>query len=111
VKTVSIDEYINGMFTVDFIKMDIQGSELPALKGMKETVRNNPGMKILTEFWPYGFSQSGTSAGEAFRFIQSLGLKIFLFKDKNLEEISIQDIEIMGTGYFDYYNVLLAAEK
>jgi FkbM family methyltransferase len=41
VQTLSIDDLVReqGLSNVDFIKMDIEGAELPALKGAAETIR------------------------------------------------------------------------
>lgn len=43
IKTTSIDSFKkkNNIKKVDFIKMDIEGSELPALRGAKETIKND----------------------------------------------------------------------
>ena len=46
IDAVSIDDYLKWA-KVDFIKMDIQGFEIEAVKGMKETLKNNPKVKIL----------------------------------------------------------------
>jgi len=35
---------------IDVCKMDIEGSELPALKGMEATIRRSPRMKLLIEY-------------------------------------------------------------
>jgi hypothetical protein len=39
--TISIDDFVsaNGITKVDFIKMDIEGAELKALKGAKQTIK------------------------------------------------------------------------
>ncbi len=37
---------------VDFVKMDIDGSEPEALKGMEETIKRSPNMKMVIEYYP-----------------------------------------------------------
>jgi FkbM family methyltransferase len=39
-----------GLPPIDVCKMDIEGSELPALKGMEATIRRSPRMKLLIEY-------------------------------------------------------------
>jgi trehalose-6-phosphate synthase len=58
VKTVSIDDFVKkNNIAVDFIKMDIEGSEIAALKGAKETIKKyKPKLAIciyhkLTDFY------------------------------------------------------------
>jgi FkbM family methyltransferase len=43
VKTIAIDDYASsiGLPHVDFIKMDIEGAELPALKGAIKTIHSH----------------------------------------------------------------------
>lgn len=40
VETISIDEFINGGGICNFIKMDIEGAELPALKGAMDVIKH-----------------------------------------------------------------------
>jgi len=43
IKTVSIDDFVkeNNIKKIDFIKMDVEGCELPALKGAQNTITNH----------------------------------------------------------------------
>ena len=48
----SLDEYFNDSPVADIIKMDIQGFEPYALKGMKEIIRANKQLSLFTEYDP-----------------------------------------------------------
>jgi len=54
VKAVSLDDYCkkSGIKTVELIKMDIEGYEDMAYKGMKSIVKNSPNMTFFIEFTP-----------------------------------------------------------
>lgn len=66
VQTTTLDEYCKNISApINFIKMDIQGAESLAFSGMTKVLRDNPSLKLLTEFWPYGLNASGSS-GEAY---------------------------------------------
>ena len=51
-KLISIDEFIveNNVQKIDFIKMDIEGAELNALKGAKQTIINNKPKMALSVY-------------------------------------------------------------
>jgi FkbM family methyltransferase len=51
VPVLSIDEYVreNGIERIDVVKIDIEGAELDALEGMKETLRVRPPRLIVCE--------------------------------------------------------------
>jgi FkbM family methyltransferase len=68
VDTVSLDEVV-GNGRVDFIKMDIEGGETKALKGMTNIIRNSPNLKMIVEVFPIGLKNVGSSLEE---FVESL---------------------------------------
>lgn len=76
VRTITIDGYLKGR-PVDFIKMDVQGSEYVALLGMQETVRASPGVQIVMEYGPGWLESAGVAFGDFFDLIDRLGLKTF----------------------------------
>lgn len=69
VETTTLDSEIPLNEKIDLIKMDIQGAEMLALKGMKELIKKNLKITLLTEFWPFGIKKSGNSPKE---FIDTL---------------------------------------
>ena len=61
IEMVALDDYFKPDQRVDFIKMDIQGYELHALRGAGRVLADNPAAKLLLELWPYGLKQAGTN--------------------------------------------------
>src|SRR5579863_1663592 len=56
---------------VNFIKMDIQGAEAGALRGMQRLIeRGAADLRIVTEFWPRGLTLCGDNPR---RFLDALG--------------------------------------
>jgi FkbM family methyltransferase len=63
VDTVALDDYFaDYQGAIDFIKVDIQGSEAAALRGMRGLLDRNQDVKLVTEFWPFGLIRGGAEA-------------------------------------------------
>lgn len=105
---VTIDDYVGGRFRVDFIKMDIQGYELSALRGMEKTIKANPTLVIFSEFWPYGLRQAGASARLVYDYIRSLDLNMWLPEKVGLRPVSRTAVEQFREIEAAYYNVILS---
>ena len=73
---VALDDYFKPGDRVDLIKMDIQGYELHALRGASRVVADNPGIKLLLEFWPYGLRQAGVRWTDLIASLKTKGLAI-----------------------------------
>ena len=102
VKSVNLDNYFEVHQRIDFIKMDIQGAEGLALKGMKNILSKNDDIKLVTEFWPIGFKRSGTSSAVVLQELLDHKFSLYSFdedkkqllkvdKDALLREYSAQD--------------------
>ena len=62
VQCITLDDYAENNNIIDkinFIKMDIQGNEYSAIKGMKKIIEKNKKLSIITEFCPYFLAQVG----------------------------------------------------
>jgi FkbM family methyltransferase len=61
VRTVRIDDYLAELNIprVDVIKMDIEGAEMSALRGMANTIQNSPKLRLIMEYNPQALSASG----------------------------------------------------
>jgi len=85
---VTLDTYFDAKNKIDLIKMDIEGAEMMALKGMKETIENNKKMMIFTEFWPYGIEKSGHSPKDFIEQLNQFEFQIFTLKEGKKEKIT-----------------------
>jgi FkbM family methyltransferase len=78
---VTLDSY---NLDVDFIKLDIEGGEYPALKGMENTIKNN-NVTLMVEFCPDRLKSAGTPPMEILNFLLSY-FDISLITRKGLAE-------------------------
>jgi len=106
IEKMAIDDYINNQFKVDLIKMDIQGFEMEALKGMKKTLEANPNLILFTEFWAYGLQQAGSSAMEVFDFLTQLNFNVYRIDNAKLSVLTIENIKQLKVDLFSDINVL-----
>lgn len=60
VEAITLDSVL-GDNKVDLIKMDVEGAEVHALRGMRKIIRNNPQLQIIAEVCPGLLRKQGTS--------------------------------------------------
>ena len=73
---IALDDYFSPSQRVDLIKMDIQGYELHALRGANRVLADNPDLKLLVEFWPYGLKHAGSKWVELLNTLQSKNMQV-----------------------------------
>jgi FkbM family methyltransferase len=108
IEAMSLDEYFAalGQTKVDFIKMDIQGFEMQAVKGMEQTLARNSKVKIISEFWPYGLRKAGSSVVEYFEFLRERGFDCFLLEGNALRLLDSEKVKsISSLGEEHYFNI------
>jgi FkbM family methyltransferase len=79
VQLETFDEVFGGIEDIDFIKMDIEGSELSVLEGGRRTLeRQKPPMLIEAEKY------CGENGGRIFDFMESMGYAAYYFRKGKL---------------------------
>ncbi len=76
VSCVALDDYFPDGKVVDFIKADIQGFELAALRGASRVIKQSPALKLLLEFWPYGLTMAGENPRALTNLLSSSGFTV-----------------------------------
>jgi len=77
-----------GLHTIDILKIDVQGGEFAAIMGAERTIRNSPGMMLLSEFWPDGIRQAGCAPERYLGLLEELGLALFELKRGRLVRLA-----------------------
>jgi FkbM family methyltransferase len=95
VQMVDLDHLLkeNGIDKVDVIKMDIQGAEALALRGMSQVLANNPELVIFTEFWPWGMEQAGSSAIGFLQQLRDVGFSFHAIDEENRTLTSVDTMD------------------
>ncbi|MCD4803668.1 MAG: FkbM family methyltransferase [Anaerolineales bacterium] len=116
VRVVKLDDFLqeHSARPIDFIKMDIQGSEGWALEGMKELIKDSKTIQILTEYEPQRLDQSGYGGVNFLLQLEKMGFELIdidqnfsAYKPISLEELTQKYPE----GYSGHTNLLCRLMK
>lgn len=107
IDAVSIDDFLFESFNkIDFIKIDIQGYEMQAIKGMLKTLNSNINIKIISEFWPHGLNKSGSSVIEYFNFLDNNGFNCYILNKNSMQKLNIEKVQSLeNLGEDHYFNI------
>lgn len=84
VQQIKLDGFITE--PVHVIKMDIQGSELKALEGMKRLLAKNPYLTIFSEFWPEGLLNNNSDPKKLLQILNKNGYSVTIVDDKKMKK-------------------------
>lgn len=62
---------------VDFIKIDVQGYEVPVLNGIRQILERSHTVKILFEYWPKGLEMAGYSPAAMADTLEDQGFDLY----------------------------------
>ncbi len=109
VPTTTLDNYLKSL-KVDLIKFDIQGAEFLAQKGMKNIIKNNKNIKIISEFWPWGISNCGGNAKNLLDVYRKSKFYIYELDENKKSLVQVTDEYLLKTYTIEkrnYTNLLL----
>jgi len=113
VEIVALDDFFAPDQRLDFIKMDIQGSEGHALEGMQRILRHNRGLTLLMEFWPAALRQAGSVPEQVLEGLRSMGFALELCDEKTRTLRPIGDFAELSRalGRNQYVNLLVSSPR
>jgi FkbM family methyltransferase len=99
VDAVSLDDYFkNRNMKVDFIKMNIQGSEGLVVQSMTTLLQNANELKIMTEFAPNFLKDLGIESEEFLKTFLKHGFRIYDINPKK-KKIKLMDLDTLLKKY------------
>jgi FkbM family methyltransferase len=83
IPAVAIDDGFGGATGhTSLIKLDIQGAEPMALRGMRRFIDQHPEAWIATELWPIGLERGGSSLAEYLGQLRALGAALLRIDER-----------------------------
>ena len=104
VESIRLDDYFK-IGKINFIKMDIEGAEPKAMKGMPSLLKRSKNVKIFTEFVPHLLRKSGVVPEKYLENLWRQGFKIYNVRElehkldtMTIEESRKMEKETRGTN-------------
>tara|TARA_Y100000588_G_scaffold379268_1_gene461145 strand:- start:301 stop:912 length:612 start_codon:yes stop_codon:yes gene_type:complete len=98
-----LDDYLPSDMSVDFIKIDVQGAEWSALRGMTEVLDRSRGVRLILEYWPWALREATGDPLKPIHFLQEKGFRLEIIGGGNRIEFSPEAIVEVGTNYCNLY--------
>jgi hypothetical protein len=97
VQTVTVDDVVGGRGRVDVVKMDIEGGEAAALRGMTATLQASPDLTMFMEFEPPALEAAGESPDELMRVLTSTFADISVIDERRRRLVPLGEATLGDT--------------
>jgi FkbM family methyltransferase len=113
IDTVRLDDFFHGyQRSIDLIKVDIQGAEPAALRGMTKLIERHPQVRIILEFWPIGLKLFGEDPEGFLRSLEDLGFSFWNLDEQYERSVPTTTSELLdrypaqAEDFFNHTNLL-----
>jgi FkbM family methyltransferase len=113
ITTVRLDDYFaNYEHNIDFVKMDMEGSEWAAMQGMPLILRKNMNLRIVTEFNPMMLKALHVDPEQYLKLLLAYNFKLYLIdeKQRKVQPVDIRNL-LKICNYWNSYHVDLLLRR
>ena len=113
IKTVRLDDMLENR-KIDFVKIDVEGHEIPVLSGLSKTIANNKNILLLVEINPKLLEKAGFNFRDLLMKIECLGFEGYLIDEKRKRCYRLSDNKYSLNRLMDmesYANILCIKNK
>jgi len=109
IEAICLDNFLPANQKIDIIKIDIQGAEYFAFKGMKQLIADNPHVIVFSEYWSKGLRNMGIDPSQYIKLLKSFEFNIYKIdtKKRKLEKLDYDEIKNNPEYEKDYLNFIL----
>jgi FkbM family methyltransferase len=95
--------------TFDLVKVDVQGGELDAIRGMLGVLKRNPSVVLVVELWPSALRERGDDPVAVARAYEELGFHVAVQIGDELRHLSASEIVAVcdSGGVYGQVNLVL----
>lgn len=97
VDVILLDDYFSGISNIRFVKMDTDGSEPLAIKGMTKLISRSPNIKVLAEYQPGNVKRYFNNPLDFITVAEKYGLKLSAILDTDKGRFPNLDLEPLTT--------------
>jgi FkbM family methyltransferase len=107
VQCTTLDDYFETGTKVDVIKMDVQGAEAAAFRGMRRVLEENHAIQVVWELSPEQLKDAGSSAEEVLHWLEDLAFTFTLVDDTTgeIEQKTVEGV-LKACPNDSYVNIL-----
>ena len=100
VPNLVLDEYLlsRQIKHIDFMKMDLEGHELAALKGMDTSLQENMVKAIYLETMPENQSRYGLETNAPLLFLEKNGYRLAFCKEEDFGKSKLETLDLNASG-------------